>query len=197
VKSHGPFRADGLDLQILHALQVNGRAGFGLMGRVLKVSDQTVIRRYAKLRSAAGLRVVGTADELALGQRRWYVRVRTTPDAATAISQAIARHPDTAWVRLVSGGTEIICSVRAGDAAGGHALLLDKLPRISRVLDVRAQSELHVTPATPTGCSRWSAPWTQTSYVPCARRTRPYRHPTRQPETARSGFGWTTPTSRC
>jgi DNA-binding Lrp family transcriptional regulator len=144
VKSHGPFRADGLDLQILHALQVNGRAGFGLMGRVLKVSDQTVIRRYAKLRSAAGLRVVGTADELALGQRRWYVRVRTTPDAATAISQAIARHPDTAWVRLVSGGTEIICSVRAGDAAGGHALLLDKLPRISRVLDVRAQSELHV-----------------------------------------------------
>jgi DNA-binding Lrp family transcriptional regulator len=145
VTSHGgPFRADGLDLQILHALQVNGRAGLGMLGRVLKVSDQTVIRRYAKLRSAGGLRVVGTADEIASGQRRWYVRVRTTPDAATAISQAIARHPDTAWVRLVSGGTEIVCSVRAGDAAGGRALLLDKLPRISRVLDVRAQSELHV-----------------------------------------------------
>ncbi len=47
-------------------------------------------------------------------------------------------------MRLVSGGTEIVCSVRAGGAAGGRALLLEKLPRISRVLDVSAQSELHV-----------------------------------------------------
>ncbi len=43
---------------------------------------------------------------------------------------------------LVSGGTEIVCSVRAD--TGGHALLLEKLPRTSRVLDVSAQSELHV-----------------------------------------------------
>jgi len=144
VNSHGNYRADALDLQILHALQVDGRAGFGLLGRVLGVSDQTVIRRYARLRSAGGLRVVGTADDLVLGQRRWYLRVRTTPGAAMEISQAIARHPDTAWVRLVSDGTEIVCSVRAGGAAGGRALLLEKLPRISRVLDVSAQSELHV-----------------------------------------------------
>jgi len=45
-------------------------------------------------------------------------------------------------VSLVSGGTEIVCSVRAD--TGGHALLLEKLPRTSRVLDVSAQSELHV-----------------------------------------------------
>jgi len=75
-------------------------------------------------------------------QKQWYVRVRTTPDAAMTTAHAVARHPDTAWVRLVSGGTEIVCAVRAD--AGGHALLLEKLPRTSRVLDVSAQSELHV-----------------------------------------------------
>lgn len=144
MRSHESSRADALDLQIIHALQVDGRASFGRLGRVLGVSDQTVARRYARLRSASGLRVVGTTDESVLGQRRWYLRVRTTPDAAMAISHAIARHPDTGWVRLVSGGTEIVCLVRAGRAAGGRALLLEKLPRTSRVLDVSAQSELHV-----------------------------------------------------
>jgi len=136
--------ADALDLQILHALQVDGRVGFGLLGRVLGVSDQTVARRYARMRSASGLRVAAAGDAHLPGHRQWYVRVRTTPDAVTAIARAIARDPDTAWVRLVSGGTEIVCSLRAGAAAGGHALLLEKLPRTSRVVAVTAQSELHV-----------------------------------------------------
>jgi len=144
VISDNTHSADALDLQMLHALQVDGRASFGLLGRVLGVSDQTVARRYARLRSASGLRVAAAGDARLLGHRQWYVRVRTTPDAVMAIAQAIARHPDTSWVRLVSGGTEIVCSLRAGTAAGGHALLLEKLPRTSRVLDVSAQSELHV-----------------------------------------------------
>jgi len=144
VISDNTHSADALDLQILHALQVDGRVGFGLLGRVLGVSDQTVARRYARMRSASGLRVAAAGDARLLGHRQWYVRVRTTPDAVMAIAQAIARHPDTSWVRLVSGGTEIVCSLRAGTAAGGHALLLEKLPRTSRVLDVSAQSELHV-----------------------------------------------------
>jgi len=88
--------------------------------------------------------VAAAGDARLLGHRQWYVRVRTTPGAVMAIAQSIARHPDTSWVRLVSGGTEIVCSLRAGTAAGGHALLLEKLPRTSRVLDVSAQSELHV-----------------------------------------------------
>jgi len=132
-----------LDLQILHALQIDGRIGFGLLGRVLGVSDQTVARRYARMRSTSGLRVAAAGDSHRVGHRQWYVRVRT-PDAAMAIARAIARHPDTAWVRLVSGGTEIVCSLRAGAAASGRSLLLEKLPRTSRVLDVTAQSELHV-----------------------------------------------------
>ncbi len=114
VISDNTHSADALDLQILHALQVDGRVGFGLLGRVLGVSDQTVARRYARMRSASGLRVAAAGDARLLGHRQWYVRVRTTPDAVMAIAQAIARHPDTAWVRLVSGGTEIVCSLRAG-----------------------------------------------------------------------------------
>jgi len=109
--------ADALDLQILRALQIDGRVGFGALGRVLGVSDQTVARRYARMRSASGLRVAAAGDARPPGHRQWYVRVRTTPDAAMVIARAIARHPDTAWVRLVSGGTEIVCSLDASGAA--------------------------------------------------------------------------------
>lgn len=131
---------DALDRQLLHALQIDARTTFGWLARVLGVSDQTVIRRYARMRLVSGLRVVGTLDPRPGGGTPWYVRARVTPDAATPIAQAMARRPDTAWVRLVSGGTEIVCSVRAGE----QTLLLDMLPRTARVLDVSAQSELHV-----------------------------------------------------
>ncbi len=62
--------AAALDLQLLHALHIDGRASFGLLGRVLGVSDHTAARRYARLRSASGLRV---AAEGPLGHKQWYV----------------------------------------------------------------------------------------------------------------------------
>jgi len=79
VISDNTHSADALDLQILHALQVNGRVGFGLLGRVLGVSDQTVARRYARMRSASGLRVA------AAGGR--------APAGAQAVVRARAHHP--------------------------------------------------------------------------------------------------------
>src|ERR1700722_16375393 len=48
---------DALDLQLVYALQLDGRASFSLIGEVLGVSDQTIARRYHRLRSAGLLRV--------------------------------------------------------------------------------------------------------------------------------------------
>lgn len=135
---------DPLDRQLLHALQVNGRAGFGLLGRVLDVSDRTVARRYARLSSAAALRVHAVTDPHLRGETQWYVRVRATPDAALPVAQAMARRSDTSWVRLISGGTEIVCAARSRTSADPGALLLGSLRRTARILDMSAQSELHV-----------------------------------------------------
>ncbi len=134
---------DELDRQLLHALQLNGRAPFSRIAEVLGVSDQTIARRYSRLRSAGGLRVLGVTDPTALGEISWFVRVQCAPDVATPVAEALARREDTSWVSLTSGGTEIACISRAGADDGSNALLLRKLPHTPRVQGVTAQCILH------------------------------------------------------
>jgi DNA-binding Lrp family transcriptional regulator len=136
---------DLLDQQVAQALQLDGRAPFRRVGEVLGVSDQTVARRYARLRESAGLRVHGLSDPLRTGRTPWFVRVRCTPDAAASIGEALARRTDTRWVSLLSGGTEICClTYAAGPDRDADALLLQKLPRTPRVVQVTAHALLHV-----------------------------------------------------
>ncbi|HEY0811870.1 MAG TPA: AsnC family transcriptional regulator [Pseudonocardia sp.] len=133
-------RFDDLDRRLLHALQVDGRAPFRRIGEVLGVSDQTVARRYARLRSSRALRVLGLSDAGA-DEVQWILRVRATPEAAADVADALARLPDTSWISLCSGGTEILGTVYG---AGVDPLLLEALPRTRQVLDVAAYQVLHI-----------------------------------------------------
>jgi DNA-binding Lrp family transcriptional regulator len=135
---------DLLDRRLLHALQIDGRAPFSRIAQVLGVSDQTVARRYTRLRGDRTIRVLGLTDPYRTGLTPWMVRVRCTPDAAASIGAALARHPGTRWVNLISGGTEISCVTQS--AAPGHddTLLLQKLPRTPQVVHVAAHALLHI-----------------------------------------------------
>jgi DNA-binding Lrp family transcriptional regulator len=135
---------DGLDHQLIQALQTDGRAPFSRIGAVLGVSDRTVARRYRRLREAGAARVVAQTDAWRTGEVRWYIRIRCTPDAALPVAQALARRPDTFWVQLMSGGTEINCVTQVGSADERDALLLQKLPRTPRVVGVSAHCLLHL-----------------------------------------------------
>ncbi|MBP2478985.1 DNA-binding Lrp family transcriptional regulator [Crossiella equi] len=126
---------DDVDRGLLHALQLDGRASFAAVAQVLGTSESTVARRYRRLRAAGALRVVGGTST---DQPSWTVRLRCTPDAATALAAALARRPDTFWVHVLSGGTEISCFVQARDEDARDSLLLAKLPRTNRVLEVTA-----------------------------------------------------------
>ena len=134
---------DELDRRLAHALQVNGRAPFSTIAEVLGVSDRTIARRYARLRSAEAVRVIGGVDPTALGAVLWFLRVRCAPAASVPVAEALARRPDTSWVSITSGGTEITCTVRTESEADSEALLLTKLPRTPRVEGVTAHSVLH------------------------------------------------------
>ncbi|MBN6058447.1 AsnC family transcriptional regulator [Nonomuraea sp. RK-328] len=143
-----PLTLDELDRQLVHALQIDGRAAFSHVAAVLGTSDRTIARRYRRLRSAGAVRVVGLPDGRHLGHVDWLVRLRCTPDAATAVAAALARRQDTSWVSLISGGTEITCITRTGGAAKDGELLLQKLPRTPRITAVTAHCLLRAVAGT-------------------------------------------------
>jgi len=133
---------DDLDRQLTHCLGVDGRASFSAIAEVLGVSDQTTARRYRRLRSAGALRVVGLKYPKA-GSANWFLRLRCVPGSGEAIAAALARRDDTAWVQLLSGDTEVLCSLRGGGSDGTESLL-NRLPRSGRIVAVTAYSRLHM-----------------------------------------------------
>ncbi|MEU2283017.1 Lrp/AsnC family transcriptional regulator [Streptomyces sp. NPDC013178] len=134
---------DLLDLKLLQALQLDGRAPFNRIAEVLRVSDQTVARRFRRLRSTVHLRVLGITDESRLGRSTWLLRLSCTPDAADQLAGSLARRPDTAYVSVISGGTEVMCAMKPRTRQARDELLLDRLQRTPRVTSVSAHCLLH------------------------------------------------------
>ncbi|MFD7700600.1 Lrp/AsnC family transcriptional regulator [Streptomyces caelestis] len=137
------YQPDALDLGLLQALQLDGRAPFSRIADVLGVSDQTIARRYRRLRNEVRLRVLGMTDQSRLGRTNWIVRLRCNPDAAEPLADALARRPDTSYIGLMSGGTEVICAIRPRSRQDRDELLLERLPRTRRVTSVDAYCVLH------------------------------------------------------
>ncbi len=137
------MRPDDVDRGLVHALHLDGRAPFSRIAAVLGVSTQTVARRYRRLCAAAGLRVVGLADPHRAGRTQWLVRLTAAPHSAQDLAHALARRADTSWVKLASGGTEIITVVRTPADAAGHSLLLHDIPRTAGITAVSAHYLLH------------------------------------------------------
>ncbi|MFI2185643.1 Lrp/AsnC family transcriptional regulator [Streptomyces sioyaensis] len=142
---------DDVDRGLIHALHLDGRAPFSRIAAVLGVSTQTVARRYRRLCAEAGLRVVGLADPHRAGRAQWLVRLTAAPHSAQDLAGALARRADTSWVKLASGGTEIIAIVDTpAGGADGHALLLHDIPRTAGITAVSAHCLLHTYLGGPT-----------------------------------------------
>jgi DNA-binding Lrp family transcriptional regulator len=139
-----------LDRQLVHALYLDGRASFARIAEVIGVSDQTVARRFRKLRADGTIRVVGNVDVRVTGEARWWIRLQCALGAGAPIAAALAKRPDTSWVQLLSGGTEVVCGVRGGDVE--DVGLLDRLQRTNKVNTVDAHSVLHMFAGGITGC---------------------------------------------
>ena len=174
---------DDVDRQLLHALTVAPRASFRLLAAVLGVSDQTVARRYRRLAETAGLRVYGLIDGQRAGWVDWIVRLQAAPGSAQRIADTLAQRPDTRWVRLYSGGTEIVCTLQARTPEQRNALFLHGLPGSRHVTAITAQSVLHVfSPVAYVGLT--PAPCRPPSWPRLARRRRSRRSSRRPPPRA-------------
>jgi DNA-binding Lrp family transcriptional regulator len=124
---------DVLDLRLLHALQLDGRAAFSKIADVLGVSDRTVARRFSRLRTTAIARVAGVTNSHRTGHAEWLVRLRVLPPGIAPLARALARRPDTAWVTVASSGTEIVCIFRVTEEGPAPLSLLGRLPQVTQV----------------------------------------------------------------
>jgi DNA-binding Lrp family transcriptional regulator len=146
---------DTVDRQIVHILTIEPRASFRTIAEIAGISDQTAARRYRRLAESAGLRVLGVLDGDRLGWAEWLIRLQTTPGGTDSLAEALVRRPDTRWVKLASGGTEIICTVQARTPEQRDALFLRGLPGSRRVVQISAHSILHnFTPSAWSGITQ-------------------------------------------
>ncbi|MFE2763905.1 Lrp/AsnC family transcriptional regulator [Streptomyces halstedii] len=139
---------DPVDLRLLHALQIDGRAAFSRIADVLGVSDRTVARRFGRLRARGSVRVAGVTGSRHTGHAEWLVHLRVLPSGAAALTRALTRRPDTAWVTVTSSGTGIVCVFRV---PGEGPAPLDALGRLPQVTHADAQRLLN-----PVMDRRWS-----------------------------------------
>src|SRR6204780_4498763 len=135
---------DVLDRRIIHALYVDPRAPFSRLAEVLGSSEPTVSRRYRRLFDDRILRVVGQLDSQRLGQYDWAVRIRCAPGSAPTVATKLAQHPDTSWVQLTSGGTEIFSLIHSRDREQRTPLLLSQLSVGRQVVAFEAYCLLHL-----------------------------------------------------
>jgi DNA-binding Lrp family transcriptional regulator len=148
---------DRLDRNILQGLNLDPRVGYAKLADVLGVSEQTVARRYHRMRSEGLVRVVGLTTAERAGVADWTVRLGCRPGTASAMAKALARRDDVAWLGIAAGGTEVVLLVRSrlgglrrdGAAAADGKLdgpdndLLERLPQASNVLSMSAHQTLH------------------------------------------------------
>ena len=134
---------DQPDRQLIRALQLDPRAPFSRIAEILGVSEQTVARRYRKLRGDGYLRVMGLVSPRGVGVTEWLVRIGCRPGGARRLADALARREDVSWVTLSSGGSEIVCAVRPLSQRQSDELLLQRLPATSQVLSVATHAVLH------------------------------------------------------
>jgi DNA-binding Lrp family transcriptional regulator len=114
------------------------RASFRQLAAVLDVSGQTIARRYRRLTETASLRVYGLIGGPRAGWADWLVRLQAAPGSAQRIADTLAQRPDTRWVRLYSGGTEIVCTLQACSPEQRNALFLHGLPGSRHVTAITA-----------------------------------------------------------
>jgi DNA-binding Lrp family transcriptional regulator len=144
---------DLVDQQILQSLMLDGRAPMRRIGEVVGVSEQTAARRYQAMHLAGVLRVLVGPSVVAGGSRLWLLRLQCRPDAAAALGERLAAREDVAWVALLSGGSELMCTtVLPADAACGSGVL----PRLSHTAAVLSFTAYSVLQSYSGGPAEWS-----------------------------------------
>jgi DNA-binding Lrp family transcriptional regulator len=136
---------DEFDLALLHALQINPRASWTLIGQVFGVNPATAARRWARM-TGEGIAWVtvylGAAEQV----RRCAALVEVSCEAGQTVEVArrLAADPRAANIMHATGDRDLLLNVFLKDMPSLSGFLLDELGRIPGVRGVRSHVVTHV-----------------------------------------------------
>jgi DNA-binding Lrp family transcriptional regulator len=136
------------DRRIAAAMLASPRASWRTVGRVLGISERTVVRRAAPLFHDRTLRATAVRNPA------WFpdliplaLRIRCRPNQISAIAATLSRRPDTVWVDILGGGDEICTILFLDGPDARNSLLLRDLPATPAVQSWTSHILLRVFPA--------------------------------------------------
>ena len=136
------------DSRLAAAMLASPRASWRTVGRVLGISERTVVRRAAPLFHDRTLRATAVRNPV------WFpdliplaLRIRCRPNQISAIAATLARRPDTVWVDILGGGDEICTILFLDGPDARNSLLLRDLPATPAVQSWTSHILLRVFPA--------------------------------------------------
>lgn len=159
------------DRLIASALQVNGRASWEAISRVIDLPSRTVMRRGQHLLDTGCVRVSTYVDaNKLLHARGVLIRLGTEIDQVTQVARRIAALPGASSVSILEGSGDIVALILVESAEAHQALLLQVLPQIPGLRSFEVSTVLRtyltgldwhagILPAEQVDALRASAPW--------------------------------------
>ena len=136
------------DRRIAAVLMASPRASWRTVAEVLDLSERTIVRRAAPLLHDGTLRPTAVRNPARFPRIvPMVLRIRCRPKRIKAIAAGLARRPDTVWVDILGGGTEISSVLFLDGAEARNTLLLRDLPATADVLSWEAYDLMKVFPA--------------------------------------------------
>lgn len=136
------------DSRIAAAMLASPRASWRTVGRVLGISERTVVRRASPLFHDGTLRATAVRNPVRFPDLiPLALRIRCRPNRISAIAATLARRPDTIWVDVLGGGDEICTILFLDGSDARNTLLLRDLPATPAVVSWTSHVLLRVFPA--------------------------------------------------
>ena len=148
---------DGKDLQIIAALQINGRANFAELATGIDLSQAAIRLRVNRLLESGVLEIVAITDPLSIGFTVQAMIGLTVDGDIEAISDEIGAREYAVYVVLTAGRFDLLAEVLCAD--NDHLLeVMTDLRALDGVSSVEAHTYLRLTKQT----YAWGIPPTRT-----------------------------------
>lgn len=127
---------DELDIQLLEALQRDGRTPFTKIARLTGVSESTIRTRYANLVEEGIVNTVSIVDPFALGfQAPALIGISVDAGMIEQVGRQIQSFPEVSYLVMVLGSYDLVAEVFCRDLTHLSTFITNVLQKVPGIRD--------------------------------------------------------------